>query len=168
MGFYYKDVPDGTYCLTGYEGNDTHVAFPKNIVISILNDKLFKGHTEIESVDIPETVTQIGGFVFDGCTNLKSIKLPPNLIDMWQYALTRMSIETIEIPGSLKAIIPFVFNQCNSLKTVVIHEGCRQIDAWAFKDCTALSDVYIPASLTQISDKAFEGCGDVNIIKNKQ
>ncbi len=161
MGFYYKMVPDGTYCLTQYTGSSSHVAFPNNITISILNDSLFKGHTEIESIDIPESITQIGGFVFDGCTNLKSLKLPDHLEGMWQYAMTRTSLEEIEIPGSIQAIIPFTFSQSKSLRKVILNEGTKEISAWAFKDCEALTDVYLPASLTIIHDQAFEGCPDI-------
>lgn len=161
MGFYSKMVPDGTYCINGYEGKASHIEFPKNIVITILHDDLFKGHTEIESVNIPESVTEIGGFVFDGCTGLKTLNLPPNLQSMWQYALTRTAIEEIEIPGSLRSIVPFTFYRSNLLRKVIINEGTENISAWAFKDCTALTDVYLPPSLTEISDKAFEGCGKI-------
>ncbi len=161
MTFYNKQVPDGTYCITGYKGHETHVDFPNTYTITIINDSVFKGHTEIESMDIPDSVTQIGGFVIEGCTNLKTLKLPPNLQDMWQYAFTRTSLVEIEIPGSVYAIIPFTFNASKDLKKVVINEGTRRIDAWAFKDCTGLTDVYLPASLTDINDKAFEGCGEI-------
>jgi len=161
MTFYNKMVPDGTYCITGYRGDDATINFPTTYTITILGDDVFKGHTEIEEVNIPDTVTIIGGFVFDGCTNLKSVKLPPNLKDMWQYAMTRTSIEEIEIPGTVKAIIPFTFNHSQSLKKVIFNEGTKRIDAWAFKDCTALTDIYLPASLTEISDRAFEGCGEI-------
>ncbi len=161
MGFYSKMVPDETYCINGYDGNNSHIEFPKNIVITILHDDLFKGHTEIESVNLPDSVTEIGGFIFDGCTGLTSINLPPNLENMWQYAFTRTSIQEIEIPGSVLSIIPFTFYQSKALKKVVINEGTKGIRAWAFKDCTALTDVYLPSSLTDISDKAFEGCGEI-------
>jgi hypothetical protein len=164
MSFYYKGLADGTYCLTSYNGNATHVTFPENITISILGDKLFKNRTEIESIDIPETVTQIGGWVFDGCVNLKTLKLPPQLTDMWQYALTRMSIEEIEVPSSLKAIIPFTFNECKSLKRVVINKGTHTINAWAFKNCEQLEEVILPKEIN-IHENAFSGCPNVIIIK---
>lgn len=163
MSYLYKMVPDGTYCLTKYTGNDKHVELPDKITVSIMNDKLFKGHTEIETINIPDSVTQIGGWVFDGCTNLKFIKLPPNLSDMWQYALTRINVEEIEIPGSMHKIIPFTFSESKSLKKVIFNEGTLSIGAWAFKDCTSLTDIYLPASLTEINDKAFEGCGEITL-----
>ncbi len=165
MGFYSKGLADSTYCLTAYQGNDKHIIFSDNMTITILGDKLFKGHTEIETIEIPDTVTQIAGWVFDGCINLKEIKLPEGLIDMWQYALTRTSIETIDIPGSLQRVIPFTFNECHELKTVVFNEGTTKVDAWAFKNCENLVEVYVPESLIEINDKAFEGCPNVKIIK---
>lgn len=165
MGFYYKMVPDDTYCITGYSGDDKHVDIPTNINISILSDEIFKGHTELESINIPETVKQIGGFVFDGCTGLKSIKLPDSLKDMWQYAMTRTSLEEIEVPGSVTTIVPFVFNESKSLKKVTLNEGTICISGWAFKDCTSLTDIYLPASLTDIHEKAFEGCGEITFHK---
>lgn len=161
MTFYNKMVPDGTYCITGYRGDDEHIEFPSSYTISILNDDLFKGHTEITSVNIPDTVTQIGGFIFDGCTNLKAVTLPPKLVDMWQYAFTRTSIEEINIPGGVKTIISFALNDSRKLKKVTLHEGTKKISAWAFKDCVSLTHVYLPQSLTEISENAFEGCGEI-------
>lgn len=164
MGFMYKGLADESFCLTGYEGNKKEVIFPENITITILGDKLFKNHKEIEHIEIPDSVTQIGGWVFDGCDNLKAIKLPPNLTDMWQYAMTRSAIEEIDIPGSLRNIIPFTFNECKNLKKVIINEGTTTISAWAFKNCVNLEEVYVPAS-TVIHDNAFEACEKVKIIR---
>ena len=168
MGFYSKMLPDETYCINGYEGKASHIEFPTNIVITIVHDDLFKGHTEIESVNIPDSVTEIGGFMFDGCTGLKAIKLPPNLENMWQYAFTRTSIEEIEIPGSVLSIIPFTFYQSKKLKKVIFNEGTKRISSWAFKDCISLTDVYLPASLTDISDKAFENCGKITFHEGQE
>lgn len=159
--FYNKMVPDGTYCLTGYKGNDAHVDIPTNIPVSVLNDFLFKNHTEITSVTIPNTVKEIGGFIFDGCTGLKTVTIPDSVESMWQYAFTRTSLVEIELPGSIKHIIPFAFFDSKDLRTVRLNEGTEKILAWAFKGCESLTDVYMPESLTDISDKAFEGCGDI-------
>jgi hypothetical protein len=156
-------VADGSYCLTHYEGKDAEVKFPENIKVGILGDKLFKNHIEIEKIKIPDTVTQIGGWVFDGCDNLKSIKLPPNLEDMWQYALTRIAVEDIEIPGSVHQIVPFTFNECHNLKKVIINEGTKIIGAWAFKNCESLEDVYLPTTIESIHENTFEGCPKVTL-----
>lgn len=163
MEFYYRLFEDSTFCVTSYKGNETHVIIPNTMKVSILFDDLFKGHSEIISVSIPDTVTNIGGFVFDGCTNLKEIKLPPKLINLWQYAMTRCGIESITIPGNVPSIVPFTFYQCKDLKEVYFNEGTTKICAWAFKDCTSLKTVYLSKSLTDISKDAFEGCEDITL-----
>lgn len=165
MNFYYKMIADGSFCILGYKGHDVHVIIPDDMNFTVLSDNIFKGRTEIESVSIPESVTQIGGFVFDGCKGLKSIKLPPYLQDMWQYAFTRTSIEEIEIPGTVNKIIPFTFNDSKSLKKVVLNEGTTELCAWAFKGCSTLEEVYLPSTLKIISDKAFEGCGEIEFYR---
>lgn len=165
MNFNYRMFDNGTFCITSYKGNSEYVIIPDTINASILFDDLFKGHTELLSVKIPNTITDIGGFVFDGCMNLKEIILPPNLINMWQYSMTRCGIETISVPGTVKSIVPFTFNQCKNLKTVTLNEGTTKIYAWAFKDCSALRNIYLPKSLIEISDKAFEGCENVTLHK---
>jgi hypothetical protein len=158
MDFYYHMIGEDSYCIVSYTGKHEHVEIPVNFHATVLFDKLFRGHSEIKSVKIPDSITNIGGFVFDGCTNMKEIILPEGLTDMWQYAFTRCGIESIAIPGNVRSILPFTFYQCENLKQVRIGEGTANIFAWAFKDCPALRDVYLPKSLTYIDDQAFAGC----------
>ena len=84
--FYYRMVDDGTYYITGYEGDESEVVIPTDRVFTILSDKIFRGHSEITSIQIPDTVTDIGEFVFDGCVNLRHLKLPANLRPSWQFS----------------------------------------------------------------------------------
>lgn len=158
--YYYRLNEFGT-CLMGCRGDGEEAVVPTDKKIVIVGDDIFKGHKELVCVEFPDTISEIGGFVFDGCENLKKVKLPLNLKDFWQYAMTRCGIEEIEIPGSVKHIASFTFNQCNQLTTVRINKGTRKILSWAFKDCVNLTDVYLPATIIEISDKAFEGCPNV-------
>ena len=86
--------------------------------------------------DIPDSLTEISEFAFDGCTELLSV----------------------DIPGSVKVISTFAFNGCTSLKSVVIQEGVEEIKAGAFKGCSSLTDVTFPKSLKQVHSDSFEGC----------
>ena len=81
--FYYRRVEDGTFCLTGYEGDEAEVIIPDDKVFTILSDKVFRGHDEITSVQIPDSVTDMGEFLFDGCINLRQLKLPEQIMDLW-------------------------------------------------------------------------------------
>ncbi|MBC3886917.1 leucine-rich repeat protein [Acetobacterium paludosum] len=158
---YYYKTQDFGMCLMSCEGEGEEAIIPTDRDILIVADDLFKGHKELVRVEFPDSIIEIGGFLFDGCENLKEVKLPANLKDFWQYAMTRCGIEEIEIPGSVERIASFTFNQCNQLTEVRINEGTRKILPWAFKDCANLTDVYLPSTIKEISDKAFEGCPNV-------
>lgn len=83
--FFYKMIEDGTYCVMRYYGDEPNVVIPDHPETTMLFDKLFAGHKEINSVHIPDAVTDLGEFVFDGCENLRHIELPPNLNCLWGY-----------------------------------------------------------------------------------
>lgn len=165
--FFFKYVDDETWCLTGYKGSDAHVTLPDlhgGRPVTVVNDDIFKGHAELESVVLPAHLRTLGGFVFDGCGQLKTVALPESLTEIWQYAFVRSGITEIEIPGSLKHIIPFVFKDCTRLTHVSIKPGVRKIFGRAFDGCISLKEVRLPAD-TEVSPEAFTGCGEVRIIR---
>jgi len=165
--YYYKQQEFGSSLMEcSGEGEEAIIPNDKNIVI--VGDDIFKGHKELVCVEFPDTITDIGGFNFDGCEKLKIVKLPSNLKDFWQYAMTRCGIEEIEIPGSVERIASFTFNQCDQLTTVRINEGTKEILAWAFRDCVMLKNVYLPTTIEKISDKAFEGCPNVELHRSNK
>ena len=84
--YIFKRVDNGTFSLIEYKGDETNVIIPENHAgqaVTVLYDSLFKGHEEISNIQIPNTITDIGAFVFDGCSNLKNISLPSSLLYLW-------------------------------------------------------------------------------------
>lgn len=136
--FSYKLLEDYTLCITGYDGDEENVVIPDEISgypISMLDDGIFKGHTEIASVEVPDSVFFIGAFVFDGCTALRRIKLPAQLGSIFQYTFARCGIEEIALPPRVRTIPPFAFKDCKALRRVECPEGLQKIYAWAFEGC---------------------------------
>ena len=155
--FYTKTMDEETCCIMGYSGDDKRVVIPAHLAgkrVEILYDALFKGHKEIAFIRIPSTVTNIGSYMFEGCTKLKEIKLPDGLTDIWEYAFSKSSIEEITIPDGVKTIMPFTFNDCKKLKRVVCGKGLRKICAGAFEGCAKLEEViYEPG--VEVSPEAY-------------
>ena len=164
--FQYRLLEDGTYAVTGYEGDEGNVKIPETaggMKITILTDKIFYGHSEIVSVFIPDTVTDLGEFLFDGCLSLKSLMLPKELKNLWGHTFVRTGLEEITIPDGVKKIPPFAFKDCRNLKRVVCGKGMERIYSWAFEGCTALTEI-ICSEGVDISDKAFESLGQLHIV----
>ena len=87
------------------------------------------------SINIPNTVTEIGDEVFMGAK----------------------SLEAVGIPSSVRKIGKRAFYGCSSLKSVVIQNGTESIGESAFAMCSKLSLVSLPTTLTELGDGAFAG-----------
>ena len=88
------------------------------------------------SYAIPDSVTSICHYAFDGCTSLTSVT----------------------IPDSVTSIGVWAFWDCTSLTSVTIPDSVTSIGDRAFVDCKSLVSVTIPDSVTSIGDCAFGSC----------
>ncbi len=155
--FLFSPIEDQTYGIVGYEGDEPDVVIPDNYggtKVTVLCDKVFAGHEEIASVTIPDTVTDMGEFVFEGCWSLRSIKLPAELRYLWGYTFCRCGVEEIVLPDKLVSVPPFAFKECRSLKKVVCGAGLKKIYSWAFAGCESLEEVVRGAEV-DVSPDAF-------------
>lgn len=100
----YKIYKDKTVALTSYSGKGAAVEVPSEIdgyTVTELGSNLFKGHSEIQTVTLPETLLKIGSKAFKSCS-LDEIKLPQKLqeIGMWAFSLCGPGKEIV-IPESV-------------------------------------------------------------------
>ena len=118
----------------------------------------------LESISIPDSVTKMDYGIFEGCESLKNVSLSNNTYAIrfgTFYGCT--SLESITIPSNVKSVEIFAFKGCISLKTLVISEGLTTINSQAFQGCTSLDTVVIPKSVTTIKRLAFLDCMNVTV-----
>lgn len=142
--FFFKQNVDYTYCVTGYRGDEAEVIIPESYCgasVTILNDRIFAGHKEITSIHIPDTVTSMGAFLFEGCENLRQIDLPAGLNYLWGYTFSGSAFEEIVLPDTLGVLPSFTFTDCKYLRRVVCGSGMKKIYAWVFGGCDRLEEV---------------------------
>ncbi len=163
--FRFKYNVNNTYMVTGYQGDEAIVSVPETfygLPVTMLYDDLFKHHAEIREIRLPSTLTDIGGFVFDGCTSLDRIIIPDTVSVLWQYAFVRSSIKDIRLPDSLKSVYPFTFKDCRELREVICGPELKEISAWAFQGCISLHKIRVSLH-TKIDGRAFDGCNKITI-----
>ncbi len=136
----------------------------------------FQG-TGLESVVIPDSVTEIGKYAFDssdirtvsfgsgisslpycgftGCRYLEEVYLPPNIkvSEAYSFAdcvnLKKITIEAVEV-------IPYeMLGLCEKLQTVILGNGVKRINREAFEWCSSLRQVTIPESVVYVDNSAF-------------
>ena len=114
--------------------------------------------SKLTSVEIPDTVTEIGSGAFDCCSALTKVILPPNLSEVSSYLFRSTGITEIKIPETVNNIGSYAFDGCTGLKTVTIPGKALAVWNEAFRGCTGLESVYLQEGVDRIDSRAFEGC----------
>lgn len=134
---YMKDRQSGFYS-NEYERSTKEVIIPSEIngiKVKKLGDYMFCNYNALESVGIPDSVTEIGNGVFYGC---------------WKIA-------NIVIPDNVKSIGKEAFLDCKKLTSVIIPDGVTSIGDMAFTGCSGLENIKMPENIQYVGDFAFEG-----------
>ncbi len=120
----------------------------------------FADNKYLESVQIPESLTEIGKYAFKGCKELQIFDVPDGVIEIGDYAfMDCTNLKTIDLADSISVIGKNVFQNCENLETIVLPNSLTFIGESILKDCTGLKSLIIPKNVKGISDKAFaEGC----------
>ena len=110
------NIDNGT--ITGFNTNDEEYANFDGILnipsivngqtVTSINSNAFQNNNKIISVNIPSTITTIGGYAFDGCSNLKELTFDEgeiNTLFLDWHSFDNTSIEgTIIFPARVKDI----------------------------------------------------------------
>ena len=149
-----KDMTEIVLCPAKKSGSYT---IPNSV--TNIGGSAFDGCTGLTDIVIPNSVTSIGDSAFDGCTGLTSIAIPHSVTSIggWVFSGCK-SLATITIPNSVTNIGDGAFSGCTGLTSVIIPDGVTDIGDFTFSDCTGLTNVVIPNSVTDIGRGAFEGC----------
>jgi len=119
----------------------------------------FNGCTGLTSINIPDSVTEIGSYAFDGCTGLASIHIPDGVTGIGYCVFNGcMGLTSMNIPDGVTYIGDFAFNGCTGLTSINIPDGVTYIGYCAFNGCTGLTSMDIPDSVMEIGSYAFDGC----------
>lgn len=149
--------------LEKYNGASTKVKIP-NIVTHIRG--AFKDCSGLISVEIPNSVQEIGQNAFSGCKNLTSITIPENVEEIGNNAFAGCkSLTSIEIPEKVEEIGDNAFAGCKNLTYVELPENVKKINSFTFAGCENLDSVEIPEVVEEIGPFAFAGCENLYSIE---
>ena len=87
---------------------------------------------------VPEVVTSIGNYCFNGCSSLTNIQLPSSLISIGGNAFYNTKLKQVEIPEGVTTIGNDCFNECYSLTSVQLPSSLLSIGGNAFYNTNKL------------------------------
>ena len=78
----------------------------------------------LKNINLSKSITIIGSYAFDNCRELNNLSLPDSILQLGPYCFSGCTaLEKINIPGNLKTINDGVFQNCNSLTDIQISPG---------------------------------------------
>lgn len=141
---YITDDNDGSYSVR--EGTKT-----------IADKALY--NENISEIVLPDSLTRIGDYSFDGCSKLTKVKLSQSLKYIGKYAFRNCdSLENIELPVGLKEIGASTFYNCDNLKDIEIPPTVKSIGNMAFGGCEKFENIVIPEGVETIGSYGFSYC----------
>lgn len=161
---------DNTATITKYTGKEHRITIPAQVThgayiypVSKIGDRVFNNYKyTLTSVQIPDTVTEIGSNAFYNCTSLKSVTIQdnkPSCVKKIGRQAFMFCSELTDIPilDSVTEIDSEAFHHCEELDTVTIPEGVTSVADGMFSYCYSLHTVTLPDSVTAIEERAFTG-----------
>ena len=108
--------------------------------VTVVGKSAFSGKNTLESVTLPDSVSQIGKSAFYDTGGLRQIVLPAQLESIGMAAFRKSGIEEIKLPAGLKKIgrAAFIYS---GLKSVEIPDSVEEIGGAPFAGCKALKEI---------------------------
>ena len=119
--------------------------------IAFANDKanplscsqnLYINGKKITDLTIPDGITKIGDYAFNGCPGITSLTLSASLSEIGAEA----------------------FSACSGITSMSLSNSLRKIGAKAFQRCTGICKLDLPEGVTSIGERAFYGCSSIKEI----
>ena len=171
----YSENADGTYTVTGYEGNLTYLNVPKLYqakAVTAIAESAFEECDTLENVRLSENLVSVGSRAFYGCDKLKTVTLVASLEKLSKNTfsacplLTKITVDEqntkyTEIDGNLysdngKTLCLYVPNKTE--EEFIIPAHVTSIEGYAFGAANNLKRVTIPEGVTKINKNAFVDC----------
>ena len=128
--------------------------------VTVIGGRAFAG-TKLKVLDLPDNITHLGERMLDGNTEITEIEIPKTLKDVGTNVLstngpfTGSNIQTAIIEEGMTTIPAHLFHSSHTLEKVDIPKSITKIDAYVFSRCTNLSEIVIPESVTEIGVRVF-------------
>lgn len=170
--------PDGLLSIGDSAFSHPGMAYEENVAC-----------TNLTSIVIPSTVTNIGSYAFYDCKGLRGaticggaigqgafsdcivlsdVTLGENVTSIGESAFSGCTnLTELAVPDSVTSIGASAFKDCTKLTRITLGNGVKSIGNYAFQGCTNLTEIIIPDSVTMIGDYTFQGCCNARITWGK-
>ena len=143
--------------IVKYTGDEKNLKIPDLInglsVVSV-GEKAFY-NTNVEKVEMPKDLKEVGSYCFANCKNLKEVKFNSEVTNFGDNAFENSSVKKVTLPGILQKISKAMFKNCKNLTSVSFPNKLLFVDDEAFYGCTSLSKMTVGEGIRKIGKDTF-------------
>ena len=137
--------------------------------VTTIHSRAFANCIGLTFMDIPASVSYMGGGLFKGCHNLKNITIDSlnqyyKIVDTAVYSINmdtlisyHLASGNVEVPDGVKVVAEDAFS-LSKARNVELPDGLIEIKDGAFGDVLTLRSVAFPQTLKKIGMSAFAYC----------
>lgn len=161
--YYYCITKNNEATLGAYYGDEKNVEIPEQIqgasVVRVSGT--FYYDEDLESIKLPESLSEIGKNTFGYCKNLKNVDIPKNVVNIGAYAFNFcQNIEKVIIPDRVQSIGKNAFGRCDKLQVLKLGKNLSVIDSYSFSHCKLLSEIiYNSVKIQEVGGRPFDYAG---------
>lgn len=157
----------GSYNSNGIFGTTTKSVILPN-TIKYIGQNVFQ-YSKIESITIPDSVTNIMNNAFFECGQLKHVKMSKNIATIGDSAFFGCyNVEQFDLPDTLTTIGNKAFAARSGLQITAqinIPSRIESIGSSAFFMCIGITgEIILPDTLSSLGDSAFAGCSNIESV----
>ncbi|SEH50582.1 Leucine rich repeat-containing protein [Ruminococcus flavefaciens] len=143
------------------------IELPENV--TELGEYAFQGCSILKNIILPESLKTISGFCFSGCESLTELKLGPNVTAIGEKMIEKCTkIKELTIPSSVDTFYTGAVGYgclCgSSVKKVIFEDGTRNIPGYICRDSSELENIVLPESVESIGESTFRNCPRIKTI----
>ena len=171
-----------------YANGFTKIELPDTL--GVIGNSAF-AHTALRSIVIPNSVTEIGTDILQGCAELTNVTIPfvgksitatgteaylgylfgnksfSGMVEAKQngtsfYIPEKLLSVTVTMSSSISE---YAFSNIKSLKTVTLPEGLTAIESYLFYGCSNLEGIVLPDSVLSVGNYAFYDCSKIDAVE---
>lgn len=175
---FFLDEDGESYIVCGLgDSTDTEIVIPptyEDKPVTEIDDCAFCDEADITKVVIPDSVTKIGDWAFEG-TSITSITIPASVTELG-YNIVSGCTKLKQITVDAKNPVYYEINNClvdKASKKIVA--GCNKsvipddgsvtaIASYAFQGCDEIIAVTVPESITSLGENVFSLCKNLKSI----
>lgn len=176
FNYVYFSCSNDAILTQGKYSNMTNVSIPNRIAIengedatfynvAQIGNNAFNGCSNIKTIKLSKNIVRIGDYAFNGCSNITTVAFPELLAEIGFSAFRKSGLKTAVFPEPLSHIGEAAFQECANLASVVFNQNVKNLNIGnsAFEH-TAITKISFPPSTSIIGDLAFADCSKLSTL----